>query len=126
MNIKSAIDTSSTPFAGVDRVSQFLSHQTRRQSVIAANLANLDTPGYRARDVTFEETIQRRLGNTRMSYELDTQLSSEGSPDVDGNDVELEDQIARLTTTNLQFRSLSELLTRRIGMLRYAATDGEK
>ena len=36
-----------------------------RNEVIANNLANVDTPGYKRQDLNFEDELERALGNSR-------------------------------------------------------------
>lgn len=38
-----------------------LNHAVARQTVAASNLANLDTPGYRTRDVSFDDALDGEL-----------------------------------------------------------------
>lgn len=119
-----------TTLGGLDRLTRRLSYHTKRQEVLAGNLANLDTPGYRAKDVSFSETLTAattaggRLDRS-MSFETRSTIADDEAPDLDGNTVSLEGQVSKMTTNMVQYRSLAELLSRRIGMLRYAATDGE-
>jgi len=115
-----------TTLPGLDRLAQHLGYHVERQSVVAGNLANLDTPGYRARDVTFSEalTTENTNGSTTMSFERATETADDEVPDEDGNTVALERQIARMDEVNIQYRAVAEVLSRRIGMLRYAAGDG--
>ena len=65
-----AVDT--TPLAGLDRLSQRLRYHGERQAVLAGDLANIDTPGFRARDVDFTErrhkASNRILGRTRTAW----------------------------------------------------------
>ncbi len=116
------------PLSGLDRLSQHLRFRGERQAVLAGNLANLDTPGYRARDLEFEERFDRIVegGSTQrsMSFETEATVKDDEVPDADGNTVSLEGQIAQMDENTLQFRSVAELLSRRIGLLRYAANDG--
>ncbi len=42
-------------------LSRALDYRTRRHAVISGNLANIDTPGYRPKDVEFDETLKRAL-----------------------------------------------------------------
>ena len=127
MNPVKPVDLS-RPFSGLDRIERHLSHHTDRQQVIAANLANLDTPGYRARDVGFTEALtvlSRGEGVDRtLSWDQELFVSDDEPPDQDGNTVSLEGQMAKMNANLLRHQSLTELLSRRIGMLRYAATDG--
>lgn len=117
-----------TALAGLDRLSRQLGFLGARQSVLAGNLANIDTPGFRARDVTLTEKVEVDVSTSgagrTLAYELENKQHDDEVPDADGNTVALETQIAKLDETNLRYRSLAELLSRRIGMLRYAANDG--
>ena len=117
-----------TPFAGLDRLSRHLGYHARRQQVIAGNLANLDTPGYRAKDLVFHEELSAQLedGELRrsMRHSSETVTADDEVPDQDGNTVSLETQIAKTTANTLRYEEITELLNRKIGLLKYAASDG--
>ena len=86
-------------------------YSSSRQSLIAQNIANADTPGYRARDLeAFEKLVDTRssaaggMKATRpghigaVSGRLDLaahEISAFGAEAPNGNDVSLEDQMAR-------------------------------
>ena len=126
--IKTLQNIDHAPFAGLDRVSQHLAYHLHRQKLIASNLANLDTPGYRSRDLDFTEHFTATLHNgetTRsVRYMESDAVRDDEAPDQDGNTVSLETQLAKSTANTTKFEALSEVLTRRLGLLRYAATDG--
>ncbi|SFJ42690.1 FlgB family protein [Jannaschia pohangensis] len=77
-------------------------HAAARQAVIATNVANADTPGFKARDMTsFPNAVEFEMRATRSghlgvataearSFELRDQPA-----DPNGNTVDLEDQILR-------------------------------
>ena len=125
MSEKTLVLNAST-LPGLDRLAQHLGYHVERQAVIAGNLANLDTPGFRARDLSFDEvlTTTRETNESTMTFERSVETSDDEVPDEDGNTVALETQIARMDETNIRFRAVAEVLSRRIGMLRYAANDG--
>ena len=89
-------------------------HAARRQRVIATNVANADTPGYRARDLPkFEESLRRgslELRTTRAGH-LAAGLSgppfraveAEGEPSPNGNTVSLEDEMVRSADAKREF-----------------------
>lgn len=85
-------------------------HASARQSVISENIANADTPGFKARDVaSFGDTYNEptRMGPARpmRAGHLDLNLSSQrvesfedtvfGAESPNGNTVSLEDQMVR-------------------------------
>ena len=47
--------------------SRALTRQSRKAEVVAANLANVDTPGYRALEVSFAKEMQRA---TRLAPDI--------------------------------------------------------
>lgn len=89
-------------------------HAAQRQRVIATNVANADTPGYRARDLPeFEESLRRgslELRTTRAGH-LAAGLSgppfraveAEGEPSPNGNTVSLEDEMVRSADAKREF-----------------------
>jgi flagellar basal-body rod protein FlgB len=112
-----------------DRLQRHLDHHADRQQVIAANLANIDTPGYRAKDVGFSETLsevaQKDGGTERtMEWSEEVVVADDEAPDQDGNTVSLEGQMAKMSANMVRYKTLSEMLNRRIGIMRYAANDG--
>ena len=68
---------------------QALKVHARRAEILAGNLANADTPGYKAQDIDFKETLLRVKGdangatglNTTNSRHLTSSGSLEGSVD---------------------------------------------
>lgn len=98
----------------------------RRSEILAANLANEDTPGFQARDIDFAAEMQRMgddfttpafgaPGEPQLQYRLPTQASQ------DGNTVELSVEQAAfsknsmdfqtsLTFLNMSFRGLKEAI----------------
>lgn len=89
-------------------------HAARRQRVIATNVANADTPGYRARDLPgFADSVRRGtldLRATRPAH-LAANLSGtrarpvevEGEPSPNGNTVSLEDEMVRSADAKREF-----------------------
>ena len=86
--------------------SAMASHAGARQAVVARNIANADTPGFRAQDIApFEEAMQNTPiemrktrpghvsgGNTSFAARITT-TESEASPN--GNTVALEDELLK-------------------------------
>lgn len=85
-------------------------HAGARQSVIAANIANADTPGYRARDIaSFSETYEQtarglEARRTRPGHLAAASrdpswrvIDAGGQPSPNGNTVSLEEELVRAT-----------------------------
>lgn len=115
-------------FSAIDRLSGYLSFHLQRQKVIAGNLANIDTPGYRAQELDFEEEMRTEIkdGHKETSWSIRTssRVQDDEVPDQDGNSVSLEAQLAKSGANKLRYNLISEMLRRKLGMLKYASTDG--
>jgi len=121
---------------------QMLSTQMRymgqRQGVLAQNIANADTPQYRARDLkpldfnkmaeaeagrlqlraTSEKHLQGTLGKPGDFTVANDRNTFEISPT--GNNVNLEEQMGKVSDTGAHFSSASSLLKKFTGMYRTA------
>jgi flagellar basal-body rod protein FlgB len=57
--------------ATLEALSQFLDVDLARYKLVASNLANIDTPGYRTRDLDFRAELRRAREQERVSEEFD-------------------------------------------------------
>lgn len=79
----------------------------QRQQVHAANLANQNTPGYKARAVAFEDAFNQALDEhgldsaMRVDAEVYQPLATQSDPD--GNDVSSEREVAALAKNKLLY-----------------------
>lgn len=83
--------------AALDRHGQALSLLAQRQKVLGANIANADTPGYKARDFDFASALDDAVagladGRTSTSSTPSPQLMYRFAeqPSLDGNTVDLD------------------------------------
>ncbi len=88
----------------------------KKQEVIANNLANVDTPGYKARYVTFEEELERRLRNAQTERrpgglrealdgtEYQVHVTDNETARLDGNNVNTDSEMVEMTRTALQYQ----------------------
>lgn len=88
-----------------------------RQKVIANNIANLQTPGYRRLDVKFRELLAKALasgGELKVS-EIEPQVYEPRRTPVksNGNDVNLEVEVGAMVKNSLRHKAYIRLLTKR-------------
>lgn len=116
--------------------------RAQKQQVIAANIANAETPGYAARKFTFEDDLRkaianpeplRRDGNAKHIPLGGNGISSvqgrivkqrDTNPLGDGNSVSLGDEMFDLAENELLFEAGSQMLKKKLSMLKYAVSDG--
>jgi flagellar basal-body rod protein FlgB len=119
-----------------------------KNQVITSNIANSETPGFRALGYDFEEQINELAeGNNspvRMKMTSDKHFSTNiitgpnGTihPDVyvrptesipqDGNTVDVDKEMTQLAENQVLYRTAVELLNRKLGSIRYAISGGGK
>jgi len=103
-----------------------------RQSVIARNIANADTPGYRAQDIaSFAETYrsndsQMTMRATRAGH-LDVQSTQFSNPETfetddpaspNGNSVSLESEMVKASELRYQYDLALSIYSTSLGILR--------
>lgn len=109
--------------------------RAQRSEVLAANLANADTPGYKARDFDFAAILRRevqspvRLAATHAAH-FGTRPGAPTSPQlgyrvpqqpaVDGNTVEVEREQARFSENAMRYQASLRFLDSRIQGLKLA------
>lgn len=105
-----------------------------RQTVAASNLANLDTPGYRTRDVSFDAALDDQLGAIRRTN--DKHLggpADDGAPTEeteglqsrrDGNNVQVDRELLAMTKAAGDFSRAQTALTAKFRLVRYAINEG--
>jgi len=93
----------------IDGLERFLDLTAFRQRLVSVNLANVDTPGYRTRDVAFQTELQRAAhwpGTPAPTVHSVSGLITR----PDGNDVSADRETLLLAQTQLQFRMGIQLL----------------
>lgn len=81
-----------------------------RQQITANNIANLETPNFRASTVQFEDSLSDALAaNDPLSTQISTDTSP-ATPGVNGNNVSLSDEVVTATKTVLQEKLMTGAL----------------
>jgi flagellar basal-body rod protein FlgB len=113
-----------------------LLHRARRMEVLAANLANADTPHYKARDLTFSAVLDERMNAARRLAVTDARhlqtdpLASRDllqyriphQPTLDGNTVEADLELARYAENAVSYQASLLFASGKISTLRAALT----
>ena len=99
-----------------------------RHKVIANNIANVNTPGFRKSRVLFEDSLKRALAEGELDkvQHLRALVEESGAPAVrnDGNNVDIDREMVGLAVNALRHRAAGEALGFRIRGLRNAIREG--
>ncbi|MEW6746796.1 MAG: flagellar basal body protein [Planctomycetota bacterium] len=100
---------------------QVLSLTEARQRVLAHNLANINTPGFVRRDIPFEEALREAVANPGRSPDAFRVLEDEsGTFRSDGNNIDLEREIAELTKNRVLHEIATQFLGGKVRQIRMA------
>ncbi|MCL5405158.1 MAG: flagellar basal body rod protein FlgB [Deltaproteobacteria bacterium] len=108
-----------------------LSLSSTNQKLISSNLANIDTPGYKTKSLSFEDTLRQSLENHVLqmvrtnSRDLDPDDPVEAMQNatvVEGGPVDLDTQMVNLAKNSIEFQYMIALLDKKFGLLKTAIT----
>ncbi|HEY3304612.1 MAG TPA: flagellar basal body rod protein FlgB [Candidatus Binatia bacterium] len=123
--------------------------RSMRHELLAGNIANADTPGYRAKDIDFAAALRALVApeNAPVQFPKTPGIQLISAPSIgfpqggaiepalvvqeaeaklDGNSVDLDRQIANLVENSLSYETSLVLLGRKLAALRYAISEGRR
>ncbi|MDH4062956.1 MAG: flagellar basal body rod protein FlgB [Acidobacteriota bacterium] len=114
-----------------------MNQAVQRQSVAAGNLANLDTPGYKARTVSFGDVLEDELqagaplARTSPGHLGGITPADGAATEVeglaarrDGNTVQLDRELLNMTRASGEFGAAQTALAAKFRLVRYAINEG--
>lgn len=122
-------------------MSNLLDLRQRRHDVIAANVANADTPGYKAQRLNFEDELSATLSvpgelsmarTSRQHMPIPLGEPAQGElesvetpiPKKDGNSVDLEQEMARQSANQILYNYATQAVSGHITKLRMVIDGG--
>ena len=87
-----------------------------RHEALAQNLANINTPGYRRRDVDFHSALQAAMpagADAIASTPIAASVDSAAPMRPDGNSVDIDVESANLAQNALEYQALAQVLRAR-------------
>jgi flagellar basal-body rod protein FlgB len=112
--------------AQVQALSRFLDAASARHNVITTNIANVDTPSFKTRDVDFRSMLRSSVAGNEFDVSVRPRTREvEGLMErPDGNNVSLERESLLLAQTQLQFRTGVQLMRAEFRRLLSAINEG--
>ena len=113
-----AIDTSGDTLFGVHGAA--LEVRSQRMGLLASNIANASTPGFKARDVDFTKAlaaVQTGDDTGSSGFAKAVQYRVPTQPSLDGNTVELNQEQTAFAENAVQYQTTLSFLNGRIGQI---------
>ena len=125
----------------LDTLAKALELRAERQSVLTSNIANADTPGYKAKRVDFEDALARaiNLDDAPMDRTDARHMTAGGEvgevkADVydnpnniirsDGNSVDRDAEMVASTQNQLMHDAAVEMIRRKLALMKYSINEG--
>jgi flagellar basal-body rod protein FlgB len=110
----------------LEGIGKALTLHQRRHQVLASNLANVETPGFRAKEMDFKAALRDAFAEPgEQTGQSSNAISAviedpEGPMRSDGNSVDVDLQMAKLASNSSRFNTLAKVLGKRFALLRQA------
>lgn len=110
----------------LSQLESYLSLTNQRETVIASNMANVDTPGYRTKDVDFQHELSRAMAAPEgTSPHVAVQDVSGLLERPDGNNVDIDREAMKLSEVQLQYQMGTQLMKDRFHQIMTAINGDE-
>lgn len=129
---------------GMEVLTKAIGLRAQRHQVLASNIANADTPNFKARDFDFRDAMQHALAGRPLAGGLDLARTSAGHLDgaagsaavhlqfrrdvqsaVDGNTVDMDVERGQIAENAMHYDILTRLITDRLQGMRAALTSNQ-
>ncbi|MCR4440981.1 MAG: flagellar basal body rod protein FlgB [Peptococcaceae bacterium] len=113
-----------------------------KNTVTSNNISNVNTPGYKRKDVDFKAELKKSIDSenkielirTRSKHLPGTECGAafevaeikETSLRRDGNNVDIDMELASLAENNIYFNGLAQLLSSQLSLLKHTISEGRR
>jgi len=121
-------------------IGPYMSRLSQRHQIVASNIANIDTPGYKTKDVSFHATIQELLSETPMPLSSSRAEHVKGSlpgpskalpfevsglvSRIDQNNVDPDRELMKLGETKFGYSTMAQILKSKFRTLAISISEG--
>jgi flagellar basal-body rod protein FlgB len=102
-----------------------LNIRAQYHKVLAGNIANVETPNFKEKDIDFQAEIQRNISSPGKA-EVRESTDGDVIGSIDGNTVNMENQIVKMTENHMLFTSLAQVISKKFSMMRYVINEGRR
>lgn len=115
-------------------LTQRMNFLVQRQGIVASNIANANTPGYISKDLLADPTGSSKPANSfNMAMTRAMHMNNGNAPAMagtvkedtrfiqhNGNSVRLDEEMLKMTDTQLNYRMMTELYSKQVAMQKMA------
>jgi flagellar basal-body rod protein FlgB len=124
----------------LDAMEAYMTRLSQRQQIVASNLANIDTPGFKTKDISFHATIQELLSENAVNPQTTHPEHIQGMLQVfppaqvfevqglvsraDENNVDLDREMLKLSETSFAYSLITQIIRGKFGMIATSINEG--
>jgi flagellar basal-body rod protein FlgB len=119
-------------------LSRALDYRVRNQRIISTNVANIDTPGFRPKQLKFDEELRRAVDNETVpldrtngkhlpgldEFSVDEahsfDLLPEGTSGMGDHSLDIDKEMAKMARNNLLYEATVKMLSKKFDLLKTA------
>lgn len=125
----------------IDAMGAYMSRLSQRQQIVSSNIANIDTPGYKTKDISFHATMQELLAENSGSLKTERPEHSLGMIQVfpqtqafevlglpsreDQNNVDIDREMLKLSQTSFSYSLISQMLRGKFRTIASSINEGK-
>jgi flagellar basal-body rod protein FlgB len=100
-----------------------------RQQIVADNIANADTPGFKARAVSFEDQLSQAIQDGARGAAVPrvagptVSVISGRKDQLDRNTVDIDQELLSMTDTTMRYNAVSQALSQRLALYNAVVSD---
>lgn len=109
-------------FSDIDLMNKAINATMLKKSVISQNISNIDTPGYKRKDVKFESILEEKIKKTDISAlnikEIEPEIYTDYSNSayrLDGNNVDIDIEMAAEAKVSARYNALITRVNGQLG-----------
>jgi flagellar basal-body rod protein FlgB len=102
------------------QIEHYMDLVSSRQKLVASNIANADTPGYKTRDIDFASELRSFMSSATPGVQEVEGLKTKN----DGNNVSLDREARLLTENDMRFNIATQMMKSEIKDLKNAIEEG--
>jgi flagellar basal-body rod protein FlgB len=103
-----------------NQIEHYMDLLSTRQKLVASNIANASTPGYKTRDINFDQELHSAASSLPAIEEIDGLKTKN-----DGNNVSIDRESRLLAENALRFSVASQILKGEVRTLKSAIDEGK-
>ena len=125
----------------LDAMEAYMTRLTQRLQIVDSNLANIDTPGYKSKDISFHATMQELLAENSVELRTERAEHSRGSMQVfpqpqvfevqgltsreDLNNVDLDWEMLKLSDTSFAYSLITQMVRGKFRTIASSINEGK-